>query len=443
MAPDREREPAQPGFGDCDTAMTHPITRLRQLWHSHRQLMIFFIAVALFGVGSPFFETTFNNYLSDTFQMGHQARGNLEFPREMPGFLVALSAGILFFMAETRIAALSALIACLGMVGLGLLGDSYWAMMVFMIMWSTGTHLSMPVRSSITLSLSRERKEGRRLGQVGVVTGAASIAGALGVSFLLRTLGLSYRATFLAGAAAFGLASAALMFMHPTVGSQRRPKLTVHRRYRLYYVLCILFGARKQIFLTFGPWVLIKVHNQPAWVFAELWLVASALGIFFRPFVGNLIDTLGERTVLMADAVLLALVCAGYGFGDYLGLGDKTVYLLYACYIGDNLLFAVGMARTTYLKKIAVSPQHVASSLALGITLDHATSMSVPSAGGKLWSAFGEATGYRQVFMAATGIALLNFVLSSLIRIPDQPAIASEEPQLPPSPLTDPTGEGE
>lgn len=403
---------------------------VRQLWDSHRQLMIFLMAVACFGIGSPFFETTFNNYLSDTFSMGHEARGNLEFPREMPGFLVAVSAGILFFMAETRIAALSALIAALGMVGLALFGDSYWAMMVFMIMWSAGTHLSMPVQSSISLSLSRRSQEGRRLGQIGVVSGLASIGGALGVSFLLRTLGLSYRATFFAGAAAFALAGAVLMFMHPTVGSQRRPKLTVHRRYWLYYVLCVLFGARKQIFLTFGPWVLIKVYNQPAWVFAELWLVSSALGIFFRPLVGNLIDTLGERAVLMADAVLLALVCAGYGFGDKLGLGDRTIYLLYACYVGDQLLFAVGMARTTYLKKLSLSPQHVASSLALGITLDHATSMSVPSAGGKLWSAFGEATGYRQVFMAATGIAFLNFLLSSLIRVPREPE--AEEPELPP-----------
>jgi len=404
--------------------------------------MIFFIAVALFGVGSPFFETTFNNYLSDTFQMGHEARGNLEFPREMPGFLVALSAGLLFFMAETRIAALSALIACVGMVGLGALGDSYWAMMVFMIMWSTGTHLSMPVQSSIGLSLSRQNQEGRRLGQIGVVSGAASIVGALGVSFLLRMLGLTYRATFFGGAAAFGLAAGVLMLMHPTVGSRRRPRLTIHRRYWLYYVLCVVFGARKQIFLTFGPWVLIKVYNQPAWVFAELWLVSSALGIFFRPLVGHLIDTLGERAVLMAEAVLLAVVCAGYGFGDYLGLGDRTIYVLYGCYVGDQLLFAVGMARTTYLKKMAVSSQHVASSLAFGITLDHATSMSVPSAGGKLWSAFGEATGYRQVFMAATGIALLNFVLSSLIRIPEQAEPQAEGPAVPP-PLPDSTGEGE
>lgn len=412
--------------------MADPLNRLRQLWTTHRQLMIFLIAVALFGIGSPFFETVFNNYLSDTFKLSHEARGNLEFPRELPGFLVAVSAGILFFMAETRIAALSGLIACLGMVGLALFGEHYWAMMAFMIAFSAGTHLSMPVRASITLSLSRESQEGRRLGQMGVVAGAASIAGALCVSLLMRKLGLSYRSVFAIGSGAFALAAGVLLLMHPTVGSRRRPKLTVHRRYWLFYLLCILFGARKQIMLTFAPWVLIKVYDQQAWVFAELWMVSSALGIFFRPLVGHCVDTLGERTVLMADAVLLALVCAGYGFGDHLGLGDKTIYLLYACYIGDNLLFAAGMARTTYLKKIAVSPQHVASSLALGISLDHATSMSVPSAGGKLWSAFGEATGYRQVFMAATGIALLNFILSSLIRIPERGGREIESDGIPP-----------
>jgi predicted MFS family arabinose efflux permease len=398
--------------------MTYLVDRLRQLWKTHPQLLIFLVATVFFGLASPNFDIVFNNYLNDTFHLGEVARGDLEFPRELPGFLVAVSAGLLFFMAETRISALAALIAGAGMLGLGLYGQSYTSMMVFMIAWSAGTHLSMPVQGSIGLSLSRENQEGRRLGQIGAVSGAAYVAGCALVWWLLRHYPAAYHITFVLGAAGFGLAAIALLFMHPSVGSRSRSKLVVRPRYWLYYVLSVLFGARKQVFLTFGPWVLVKVYHQRASIFAALLLTGGAAGIIVRPALGRLIDRFGERTVLMADGIILILVCLGYGFGDRLGLGHRaTVHLLYACYVVDQIAFAVGMARSTYLKKIAVDPQHVASSLALGVSLDHATSMSIPRAGGRLWHAFGQ-FGYRYVFLAAAGVAVVTFLFASLIRVP-------------------------
>jgi predicted MFS family arabinose efflux permease len=380
--------------------------------------MIFLIATVLFGLASPNFDIVFNNYLRDTFNLGEVARGDLESPRELPGFLVAVSTGALFFMSETRIAALAALLAALGMIGLGLYGNSYWAMMGFMIAWSAGTHLSMPVQGSIGLSLSRENQEGRRLGQIGSVSGVAYVVGCGLVWLILRQMPQAYHTTFIVGGIGFGLAAVVLLCMDRTVGSLTRPKLTLHPRYWLYYVLSVLFGARKQVFLTFGPWVLVKVYQQPASIFAGLMLVGGGAGIVFRPLLGRLIDRVGERAVLMADAVVLVLICLGYGFADRLGLGHTlTVYLLYACYVTDQVVFATGMARTTYLKKIAVRPEHVASSLALGVSLDHATSMSVPRAGGRLWNAYGQ-FGYRYVFLAAAGIALINLFFASLVRGP-------------------------
>ncbi len=414
-----------------------PFERLREIWTTHRQLMIFLIATVLFGLASPNLDIVFNNYVRDTFNLSEVARGDLETPRELPGFLVAVSTGALFFLSETHIAALAAGIAAVGMIGLGVYGASYWAMMAFMIAWSSGTHLSMPVQGSIGLSLSRENQEGRRLGQIGSVSGVAYVVGCAVVWLILRHTPQAYHTTFVVGGIGFGLAAVALLFMDRSVGSVKRPKLAFHPRYWLYYVLSVLFGARKQVFLTFGPWVLVKVYHQPASIFAGLLLVGGAGGIFFRPALGRLIDRLGERTVLMADAVVLVIVCLGYGFADRLGFGRTvTVYILYACYVIDQVVFATGMARQTYLKKIAVDPQHVASSLALGVSLDHATSMSIPRAGGRLWEAYGK-YGYRYVFIAAAGIAIINFVFASLVRTPpkaDEPAV--DEPPLPPGPLS-------
>ena len=68
----------------------------------------------------------------------------------------------------------------------------------------------------------------------------------------------------------------------PSRGAQR-PKLVLKRRYRLYYVLCVFSGARKQVFVTFGPWVLIKVFGEPVTTIANLYVVACVIGILFQP----------------------------------------------------------------------------------------------------------------------------------------------------------------
>lgn len=117
----------------------------RKLHGARPGLVLFLIAVACMGAASGMLQTTFNNYLSDTFDITASQRGSLELPREMPGFLTALFAGMLFFVAETRVGALCALVTAAGMFVLGVAGDAWYPMMVGMIGWSIGSHLSMPI----------------------------------------------------------------------------------------------------------------------------------------------------------------------------------------------------------------------------------------------------------------------------------------------------------
>ena len=104
-----------------------------------RELTLFLVVVAALGAAGGIFETTFNNFLSDTFEMGAEARGRLEFPRELPGFLVTVLGGMLFFLSEVKLGTLSAVGIALGMVGLGLLGTDYGLMIGAMILGIPGT----------------------------------------------------------------------------------------------------------------------------------------------------------------------------------------------------------------------------------------------------------------------------------------------------------------
>ena len=72
------------------------------------------------------------------------------------------------------------------------------------------------------------------------------------------------------------------------------------------------------------------------------------------------------------------------------------------------------MARDMYLAKIAVRPEHVAPSLSLGVSINHAVSMSIPLLGGLAWIKYG----HSAVFLGAAGVAAVMFVFSTLVRIP-------------------------
>jgi predicted MFS family arabinose efflux permease len=294
------------------------------------------------------------------------------------------------------------------------MGRDYGWMLMFMTLWSVGQHVYMPIEASLAIHMSRPGQQGRRLGQVSASFVAATVVGASIVWVGERYLHARYGTTFLIGGSA-AMAAALLLtrLRQPGTMHARRDKLVVRRRYSLYYLLCVLFGARKQVFITFGPWVLIKVFNQHAYNIAQLWIVAALIGIFFRPQLGKAIDRFGERVVLRVDAVILLLVCLGYGFARGLGIGHWALRLTYVCFVTDQVMFCATMAHNTYLHKIALSPRDITPSLSLGVSINHAVSMSVPTLGGLLWVTYG----YRWVFVAAAGVAVLMFAAASQIRV--------------------------
>jgi len=379
-----------------------------------RELMIFLAVTAALGMTFGIFETTFNNYLNDTFAITAEARGKLEFPRELPGFLVTLMGGVLFFLSEARLGVLSALGIAVGIVGLAYTGDDYARMIAFMVIWSMGNHLLMPVMGTIALSLAPPNKRAAKMGQIGAVGMAATIVGATIVWAGMQYIDIGYRGTFLIAAGGAAVAAIFIGFINPLPKREgRRPKLVLKRRYGLYYLLNVFSGARKQIFLTFGVWVLIKVFEQPAYTIAKLWIVASAIGIFFQPQLGKLIDRVGERIILMANAIIIVIICLGYGFAHLLPV-RHPVWVVYVCYVIDNLIFATGIARATYLDKIAEQESDIHASLSVGVTIDHAVSMSIPALGGIAWVVYG----YPWVFVGAAGIAVLNLIAAGFIRVP-------------------------
>jgi hypothetical protein len=97
----------------------------------------------------------------------------------------------------------------------------------------------------------------------------------------------------------------------------------------------MLYGARKQILITFSPWVLVDVFKQPVTTMTILFLVVAVNGNVMKPRIGHLIDKVGERAVLSTEAMLVFLTCLGYAFAEDLFSPRIAILFIYLCYIAD------------------------------------------------------------------------------------------------------------
>jgi predicted MFS family arabinose efflux permease len=378
-----------------------------------RGFLLFVIAATLYAFAQSAVNSVFNNFLNDTYSISDFQRGMLELPRELPGFLVVFVSALLYLMSSRRLAALANLLSGLGIAGIALFSARYGVMLAWLFLFGVGQHLFMPLIQSITMEFASEGQAGRRLGQVTGASNLAGIGGSLLILVGFRSLGFGFGTAFLIAAGSLLLAALFIRAMKTDRPPATRTRFVVRREYKLYYLLSILYGTRKQIFLTFSPWVLVTIFKQPTQTVASLLFVGGLIGIVFNPLLGRAIDRLGERFILMAEAAVLIFVCFGYGFSRRL-FGEHTALLVAgACFILDQLLMSVGMARATYLKKIAVQPDDVSQTLMMGVSIDHLFSIIVAALGGIIWVRWG----YEYVFLLGVAIACVNLVSASRVRI--------------------------
>jgi predicted MFS family arabinose efflux permease len=386
----------------------------RRIDAMHRDLVLFVASIAMVGFGESVFNSVFNNFLNETFSLTSLQRTFMELPRELPGFLVIFVSAALFFVRSRRLAVVAMISGVAGLVTMALFSVSFHWMFAWLFLFSLGQHLFMPLCTSITMELAQEGRTGKRLGQLNALRNVALVAGSFSVVLAFRYLHCGFKAAFLVAALFYLSAGILIVKMHPGVPQAPAQHLRFRKEYGLYYWLSILFGTRKQIFLTFAPWVLVTVFRQPTAMLATLLTIAGIAGIAFQPLLGKAIDTLGERTVLIMESLALMLVCAGYGFGRSL-FPERTAFIIAAaCYVADQLLMSVNMARSTYLKKIALHPDHVTPALTMSVSVDHFFSIVIALTGGVMWARFG----FQAVFLFGGGIAVLNLVSAFFIRVP-------------------------
>jgi predicted MFS family arabinose efflux permease len=193
-----------------------------------------------------------------------------------------------------------------------------------------------------------------------------------------------------------------------------RVKFVWKRQYLRYYVICALFGGRKQIMMVYSPWVLIDLLGFKTDTMSILAVIGSLIGVFFMPVVGRWIDRFSVRRVMMAEATAFLAVYIAYGFLSkwvsghavvLTGVGMAFVYLLY---IADKMSAQFAMVRAIYMRSIALTPEDVTPSLSLGMSIDHVVAIAGSYICGAVWYAWGP----EYVFLIAGALSLLNLIVA-------------------------------
>jgi len=383
-----------------------------------RELRLFIMASLAMGMAHSIVEATFNNFLNERFALSGFERSFLEFPREIPGFLVVFVSALLSFLCSRRLGALAMTLGAMGTLLIGFASPAYAIMVVWLFIYSLGQHLFLPLTSGIGMDLAKEGQIGRRLGQLNAVRNLAAIGGSFLVFLGFKFLGFSFQHTFGLAALAFALAAVLMFAMKPVKTQPSTTYLRLHREYRLFYLLAVFYGSRKQLFMTFGPWVLVTVFHQPTQTLATLLTIGGVIGILFQPFLGRAVDRLGERVVLASEAALLVFACFGYGFAKSL-FPEKMAFLITCvCFLLDQMTMSFGMARSTYMRKIARRPVDVQPALTVSVTIDHVFSITIALLGGIIWNALG----FQYVFLLGMFIAFVSFFVALQVRVPLSPA---------------------
>ncbi len=384
-----------------------------------RDFILFLLVGVFLGIAQSIDGSTLNNFLKERFDMMILQRSALEIPRELPGFLVFIVIGFLYALGDIRIAVIANICAAVGMLLLGIIPPVFSIALLCIFVYSSGQHIYMPLSNTIAMSFASDNRLGRKLGQVSAANTAALVVSSGLLWLLFQFTKVSFAITFTIGAAAFVAAAILLGMMNPNRTAKLNTRFVFRKEYRLFYWLSVLYGARKQIFITFGPWVLVDVFKQKVTTMTILFFIISVLNIAFRPFTGYLIDKIGEKFVLGSEAFILFIVCLGYTFAtDILPLNGAIV-LISICYITDQLFSSASMARATYLRKIAIKDEDVSPTLSLGISIDHIMSMFLPVMGGFVWYGSGS-SGYKYVFLGGAVVAVLNFFSTRFVKIPEK-----------------------
>ncbi|MEO1399010.1 MAG: MFS transporter, partial [Pseudomonadota bacterium] len=329
--------------------------------------------------------------------------------REIPGFLSFAAVFFLFYFREQTFAMISLLLLGLGTAATGYFPTAM-GFYITTFIGSVGFHYYETMHQSLSLQWLPKKTAASTMGKILAVGGMAQLA-AYGLIFVAGSLfNLSFTTMFLIAGAVTLISVGAMVSAFPTFpeGVAQHKTLVVRKRYWLYYAITFMAGARRQIFLVFASWMMVEKFGYAVHDVAALFFANAVFMMVCAPFLGRLIERIGDRNSMLLQYGGLALVFTAYAF-----VNDPMIAI--ALYLLDHAFFAMEIAKKTYFQKIA-DPADIAGTTGVAFTINHVAAVFIPVGFGLLWLVSPAA-----VFLSGTAMALCSFGLAMLVPKHPQP----------------------
>ncbi len=326
--------------------------------------------------GLQCWRTLFDNFSVNVVGLDGNHVGLLQSVREIPGFLALLVTYVILIIKEHRLSALSIIILGAGIFMTGFFPSFYGLIFTTMVM-SFGFHYYETTCQSLTLQYFDKLTSPHVFSQQRRYAAAANIAVAI-IIFVAAPF-LSYKAMFILFGSLISICGIWAITKHPEKKNitPQIQKLVLRKRYWLFYFLTFMAGARRQIFMAFAVFLLVKKFGFTIQLITLLFLANNIINFFINPLIGKFIVKYGERKLLSIEYFFLVLIFIAYAFVE-----SKIVVGI--LYIFDHIFFNFSTGIQTYFQKIA-DPEDIAPSAAVGFTINHIAAVILPVIGGILW----------------------------------------------------------
>lgn len=390
--------------------------QLHQIFDPTTKFKTYLLSILIFGLSYGLYKGVFDNYLAEIVSMNGFDKGVNEFFRELPGFCLVFILALLYRFSAERIYQLGALIMLVGMALHAVIPPDRIFVTAAVCIFSTGDHMQQGTRNTLALNYARSGSGSTALGIQNSVYQIGSLVGYLVIAGIFLLIGSSlqlFRSVFGLSAAVIGVGALVCLGLteRSTVKADAH-RFYFRKKFRKYYMLEVFYGARKQVFFTFGPYVLVLFYGASAATISLLFAISSVCCFLASPLVGKIIDRLGYKLVMVTDTLILVIVCFFYGFSHRIFPKDIAFLICCVNYVLDSVISLASMASNVYVQSLADSPQELKATISTGLSVNHFITILIALFGGWIWQALGIET----LFVLSALLGLCNSAYAATIK---------------------------
>ena len=392
------------------------ITKFNDIFKDNCKFKTFLLSILITGLSYGLYKGMLDNFLVEIVGMGEMDRGITEFFREIPGILIVFILAAFYMLTAETLYKAGAIIMLLGMSMHAALPPTKVLATLAICMYSLGEHIQLGMKSSISLNYAKEGKGGAALGAQSAMSQIGTLAGYLVIVAVFSVLSKNPPYKLFFGIAAILAAISAVCAFRVRGKSEtdkNKRRFYFHKKYKKYYMLEMFYGARKQVFFTFGPYVLILFYGANAATISLLFAVSAISCFFASPVVGRIIDKLGYKVVMVADTLILVIVCFFYGFAHHLFPKDIAFIVCCVNYILDSIISLASMASNVYVQDLADNADETKATISTGVSINHVITIFIALFGGWIW----QTLGIELLFIISAILGLCNSAYAATIKV--------------------------